>query len=90
MRDIPVVVETKPHLSRADEARAQLRAASEALHYQAAEAHSEGMYLERQSARLESLAEGLDDDDALRIRDMFVKEGLLEIRSSTNAIGGQA
>lgn len=63
----------------ADEARLQLRAAASALHQQAADAHAEGMYLEGQSSRIEQLAAILSDEEALKMRNLFVEEGVIEI-----------
>lgn len=63
-----------------DEARAQLLAAAAVLHQRAADAHAQGMFLEGQSVRIEQLAEGVDDEDAVKIRDLFVREGVLEVR----------
>ena len=63
----------------ADEARLHLEAAASALHTQAADAHAEGMFLEGQSARIEQLAKLLSDEELIRMRDLFVQEGLLEI-----------
>lgn len=90
MKDFKIAIHSCPQFSRAEEARLQLQAASQALHQMAADAHAEGMYLEGQSARFEMLTEGLDDEDVVRVRDRFVEEGLLEVTAVTNAMGGQA
>lgn len=90
MKNKPVQALPAPDLTRADEARLQLRVCSEMLHAQALEAGDEAMYLERQSARVEAIAEGVDDDGAILVRDLFVQEGLLEILPGTNTVGGQA
>jgi hypothetical protein len=79
--------------SPADEARLQLHAASAVLHTQAADAHAEGMFLEGQSVRVEQLATVATDEEAIRIRDMFVREGLLEIEAGgpgMSSPGGEA
>lgn len=76
----------------ANEARLQLQAASHVLHTQAADAHAEGMYLEGQSVRIEQLATLLSDEEAIRMRDMFVSEGLMEIEGVADLTcpGGEA
>ncbi len=62
-----------------DEAREQLEAYSKELHKRAANAHAEGMALERSSARVSQLAQIATDEMALRVRDAFVGEGCLAI-----------
>lgn len=94
-----VAIDSFPHLSRAEEARAQIKAASQTFHHMAATAHSEGMFFEGQSARLEMLVEGVEDDEIIQIRDSFVEGGVLEyldidtlegLATPTNASGGDA
>lgn len=70
-----------PDVTPEEEARLHLRAAAEVLHGEAAAAHAKGMYYERQSARLEQLAELALDNQVLRCRDMFVDEGVIEIET---------
>lgn len=90
MKEICVVVLPHPHLSEAEEARVQLREAAETLHEQAAQALADGMRYSRQSARVEQLAEHTSDEHAIYARDLFVKEGLINVATTTNASGGQA
>lgn len=81
-----------PWESPAEEARAQLRAAARELHVQAADAHAEGMYLEGQSARIEQLAQVLCDEEAVKMRDLFVAEGVMVVGAGldVNSHGGEA
>lgn len=76
----------------AEEARLQMRAAARDLHHQAADAHAEGMYLEAQSARIEQLAQVLSDEEAIRMRDLFVAEGVIVVEPGldVNSPGGEA
>lgn len=64
-------------MSKADEARTQLRALALELHERAADAHAEGMALSRRSARIEQLADVCSDEQAVKFRDQLVDEGLL-------------
>ena len=89
---IPVVVLPCPSENIVDEAKLQLMAAAAVLHKQAAEALAQGLYLQGQSARMEMLGEGLDDEDIVNVRDKLVAEGVLQIDTTwtTSAPGGQA
>lgn len=76
----------------AEEARLQMQAAARELHVRAADAHAEGMFLESQSARIEQLAKVLSDEEAIRMRDLFVAEGVIvvEERLDMSSPGGDA
>lgn len=94
MKQEKIVVYTCPAESVADEARLQLRAAATVLHHQAADAHAQGMSLEGQSIRIEQLAILLNDEEVLKMRNLFVEEGVLEIETQVgvdvNSQGGDA
>lgn len=87
-----IEVSSCPWESTAEEARLQMRAAARDLHVQAAEAHFEGMSLESQSARAGQLAEVLSDEEVIRMRDLFVAEGLIRIDGGVDVSspGGEA
>lgn len=76
----------------AEEARLQMQAAARELHVRAADAHAEGMYLESQSARIEQLARVLSDEEAIKMRDLFVAEGVMivEEKLDMSSPGGEA
>lgn len=82
-----------PWETPAEEARLQMQAAARDLHIQAADAHAEGMYLESQSARIDQLAKILSDEEAIRMRDLFVAEGVIAVGKAVadvNTHGGDA
>jgi hypothetical protein len=88
-----IVVLECPEVSKSEEARLQLLAASYVLHQRAAEAHAQGMHCEYQSARVETLVNGCDDATLVQVRDILVEEGLLEIEPSAIEVtskGGEA
>lgn len=76
----------------AEEARLQMQAAASELHVRAADAHAEGMYLEAQSVRIEQLAKILSDEELIKMRDLFVAEGVIvvEEKLDMSSPGGDA
>lgn len=50
------------------------------------------MYLEGQSARIEQLAQVLCDEEAVKMRDLFVAEGVMVVGAGldVNSHGGEA
>jgi hypothetical protein len=77
-------------LDPVEEARLQLLSMAQELHQRAADAHAEGMYYEGQSARVEQLADIATGEQLLNMRDLFVKEGVVEVLPGVNAIGSEA
>lgn len=92
MKIEPIQILACPWEAPAEEARLQMKAAAHALHLKAADAHAEGMYLEAQSARIEQLASVLSDEETIRMRDLFVAEGVITLEKSVdvNTHGGDA
>lgn len=91
--DIPIRVLNAPNASPSDEARLQLQAAAAVLHQRAADAHAKGMFLEGQSVRVEQLADGVSDEDAIKVRNLFVEEGVLIVENvdfAVTAKGGES
>lgn len=88
----PIELAALPWETPAEEARLQMKATAHALHIKAADAHAEGMYLESQSARIEQLASVLSDEEAIRMRDLFVAEGVITLEKNVgvNTHGGDA
>lgn len=92
MKMDPIEILTCPWETPAEEVRLQMKAAAHALHMKAADAHAEGMYLEAQSARIEQLTSVLGDDELVKMRDLFVAEGVITLEKSVdvNTHGGDA
>lgn len=88
----PIELLACPWEAPAEEARLQMRAAAHVLHMKAADAHAEGMYLEAQSVRIEQLATILNDDEVIKMRDLFKAEGVITVEKSVdvNTHGGEA
>lgn len=74
-----IVILACPDVSRGEEARLQIKAAAHVLHQRATEAHLEGMFLEGQSVRLDQLSELAEDAEIVKLRNILVDEGVLEI-----------
>lgn len=87
-----IEVQACPWEAPAEEARLQMRAAARELHVRAADAHAEGMFLEAQSARIEQLAQVLSDEEAIRMRNLLVAEGVMTVERGVdvNSPGGEA
>lgn len=88
----PIELAALPWETPAEEARLQMQGAARELHVRAADAHAEGMYLESQSARIDQLARVLSDEEAIKMRDLFVAEGVIAVEKSVdvNTHGGDA
>lgn len=88
MKSETVLVFPCPDLSPAEEAKAQMLTCAASLHVDAADAHAQGLYLERQAARLETLIELMSDEEMIQARDKCVEEGLIEVIPLSNLTPG--
>jgi hypothetical protein len=91
----PVFVVAAPGATPAQEARIHLYCFAREMFTRAADAHATGMSRLKTSTRIEQLADIVSDEMAVKVRDIFLSEGILELKAdkgmpSQNSSGGDA